>query len=1343
MNDAEPKRTVAAPGPSSQDSQRTGDYVPASETSGEAADSVRTTPSGPPRSNDKPAHSPPGFEILGELGRGGMGIVFKAKQSKLNRIVALKMILADEHVSSDARQRFQVENRAVARMQHPNIIQVFEVCEWDGQPFCALEFCAAGSLAERLKQGPLPARDCATLVEKLSQAMAHAHGHSVVHRDLKPANILLAGEPGSPIGQCEPKVSDFGLAKQLDEDDVQTHSGAILGTPCYMAPEQALGKAKDCGAAADVWALGGILYACMTGRPPFRGKNTVETLDMVRQHDPEPPSRIDSKLPRDLETICLKCLRKEPEKRYAGAVELAEDLRRFLNFEPILARPMGRAERAARWVRRHPATVIAAASLLIALIGSGIGYGLWKQRDAAREQARIVREANEEKVEYFAGLVRRFGEPEGLTSLSEEDANRRLSVYRFTRKGGTLLRIDIVNSYLPNEFAYLVNPSRWVLNLDIRMDLNYLESQKSWNSRERSLHLLRDSEGKLIGEEMRDAYGQLQWGCTWIDRDRVCRVSEVTEQGQTRRKDTKYLRFVWSADGLAREIWETDADGRTLQRPGQWSGARLEYDAAGSIRKLSCLDERGTETAIIGKATGVVLDRDERDRVNRIGLVDADGKPTTIPLNSASQVKIRYDDSGGMEFAMFDPSDEPAALLFTYHKYVLKFRNEGREIERHYLGLGGTFVKGSRERFDDHGNDVESTSIDAAGRAWMPKGQIVVRESKRYDERGALLEERWFRLAPDGSFLLVNLNDVQTRTREQWHFDAEGKPAVNLKFGFHRVLVRSDEKGNALETTYFDIVGQPMLSSLGRHRGTIAYNAMGKPVEFAYFGTDGRMIRDKNGNVKVTTTYSDVGERLEECFWTLTADGKVVVHYRRDGHGRRTEESKFDSAGRPVLSNEDWHRIKEEYDAAGNKIAVAYFDLDGRPTLGPFGRHRVTQAYDGKGKKIEQVHFGLDGRIARDQSGDIKATFKYDAAGERIESCWWTMTHEGKTALRIRRNGQEKILEEAFFDSAGRPIVGKDGWHRITHEYDTAGRATAAAYFDLNAKPMSGPKGYHRWTQAFDAKGRKTEQLLFGTDGEAARGKEGESRVTWEYDAAGALKETRWWTLTHEGKLALLSRTDARGKMLEQVLFDAKGRPELHETEGWNRIRIKYDSAGNAIETAMFGLDDKPVALKGNTHAKRVAKYDGANLREEAYFDVADKPAMHINGFHRLTREYDKHAKPCVEAFFGLAGEPVAHAATGAHRWTMQRDERGNEIEGGYFGTDGKAMRSTSTGIHRWTTKYDDRNRKAAMYFFDETGKPVENKKGYHRTVWDHTNPDAVNQTYFDRAGKPVVPSNE
>ncbi|WP_422928005.1 WD40 repeat domain-containing serine/threonine protein kinase [Singulisphaera sp. PoT] len=301
--------------------------------------------------DDQPGSLPtiPGYTLLEELGRGGMGVVYKARPERLSRLVALKMILAGEFAGAEAAARFYAEAEAVARLQHPQVVQIFRIGDYKGHPYLEMEFVEGGSLADRLDGTPWRPKEAARLVESLALAVHHAHRRRIIHRDLKPANILLTTD-------ATPKLTDFGLAKSLGTDEGLTRTDSIIGSPSYMAPEQTGGNAQEVGPATDVYALGAILYELLTGCPPFRAATVLETLELVKTTEPASFSRIQPGLPMDIETIALKCLQKEPARRYASAEALAADLRRFIAGEPVLARPIGSVERWFKWARRRPLT---------------------------------------------------------------------------------------------------------------------------------------------------------------------------------------------------------------------------------------------------------------------------------------------------------------------------------------------------------------------------------------------------------------------------------------------------------------------------------------------------------------------------------------------------------------------------------------------------------------------------------------------------------------------------------------------------------------------------------------------------------------------------------------------------------------------------------------------------------------------------------------------------------------------------------------------------------------------------------------------------------------------------
>jgi TolB-like protein/Flp pilus assembly protein TadD len=309
------------------------------------------------------------YELLEQIGRGGQGVVFRARQKSLNRVVALKVINLGQWASKAHVKRFRREAEAAARLEHPSIVPIYEVGERDGSCYFSMKFVEGGQLDEVAKRKPMPPRSAVELIAKVAQTVHYAHDHGILHRDIKPGNILLDANG-------EPHLTDFGLARLVESESSVTQTLDVLGTPSYMAPEQAVGNNAAVSSATDVYGLGAVLYQLLTGQPPFAGGTTYETVKLLEDTEPRPPRLLNPKVDRDLSTICLKCLEKDPRRRYPSALALAEDLERWLKHEPIQARHTGVFARGTKWVRRNPTSALLAASLIA--LAAAAGWIVWK-----------------------------------------------------------------------------------------------------------------------------------------------------------------------------------------------------------------------------------------------------------------------------------------------------------------------------------------------------------------------------------------------------------------------------------------------------------------------------------------------------------------------------------------------------------------------------------------------------------------------------------------------------------------------------------------------------------------------------------------------------------------------------------------------------------------------------------------------------------------------------------------------------------------------------------------------------------------------------------------------------
>jgi serine/threonine protein kinase len=915
----------------------------------------------------------PGYEILGELGRGGMGVVYRARHLALKRLVALKMIRPGD-AGPEELERFRVEAEAVARLQHPHIVQIFEIGAPNGLPFMALELVEGECLARHLDGQPVPGTEAARLIRTLARAAHYAHQHGIVHRDLKPANVLLefsrepgasatALAPGSWLNAGVPKVTDFGLAKLLDAPAALTQTGAILGTPSYMAPEQAGGKGQAIGPAADVYALGAILYELLTGRPPFEAATPLDTLLQVVREEAVPPHRREPRVPRDLDTICRKCLEKDPHRRYVSAADLAGDLESFLNHEPIRARPPRWWEQGARWVRRRPAAALAGLALALALTAAAAGYWLWHQlqvRDRADAEARAVH------VAYFAHLMDRRGVMQGIDPLTAEQAHHRQVTYKVYRRGGRVERIDVVNG------SQALTGRHFLLAF---LDRN---QRPGAGERECSYHYQRDRQGYVTRVVARAKTGRSVWTLHF--------TSPTTAHYTDRRgfprpragSGAAYVRFVWSKEGWPREVWYLDPTGRRKPDRNGVYGEKREYDRRGHLTRLTYVDRRGRPARSKDRVAGFRASYDERGNRTGVAFFGVTGRPAVFQ-NGAHRWQTRFDRWGNpVEERYFDTAGKPVGIQGGLARVVFRYDARGNQVEETYFGpadrpaLHPLGYHRAELRYDDRGNPRVLAYFDRQGRPTLTIAGYH-RAQFRYDRADRAVAMSLF--GKDGR-PVCDLQGIHRWTKRYDHkgnctavnsFGTDGRPALH-KEGFAKKTLEYDRRGNQTAEAYFGRAGKPVVITHGYHRWKAAYDGRNNQVELAFWGAAGRPCRHPLGYHKWKARYDAFGNQPEMAFFGTKGEPVVLREgfhkwvKRFDDCQRLAEIAFFGSDGKPVMLPTGYHKQSTRYDRRDNPIERRYFGPDGRPTLPPFGFTRLTTTYNRRNQATDERAYDLKGK---------------------------------------------------------------------------------------------------------------------------------------------------------------------------------------------------------------------------------------------------------------------------------------------------------------------------------------------------------------------------------------------
>jgi hypothetical protein len=1289
------------------------------------------------------------YEVLGRLGEGGMGIVYQARHVPTQRLVALKL-MRDGLASAAHFERFRREADTMKKLRHPNIVQLLDAGQHDGRPFFVMELITGGGLDRQLQGQPQPALHAAQAVEALARAVHDAHTAGVIHRDLKPSNVLVTSEGAL-------KITDFGLAKRLDVDLRQTTSGAVLGTPAYMSPEQAAGQVRQIGPPADVWALGVILYEMLTGELPFTGSTPFETLQQVCGADPRPPAQLQPDCPRDLETICLKCLHKEPARRYTSALELADDLRNFQEDRPIKARPVGLGERLLKWRRRNPVkTVLGATVLLLLVVGAVAGTWYW-------DRYRRI------KVAHFANLVSRFGVKEGVGKLTAEEVKRRRFSYKVYRRGGRVVRIDVVNGQ--GELTAEHSTTPWL----VRGDTDVTAGTK----RECRFEYRRNEQGEVVEEWAFDHQGNVVWVLHSPSRNAAFYANEhgtpeapgapaaqQLDRGTgfpeaRTRSGAGYLRFArWSPEGFAEEVHYLDRDGALHPDDGGVFGARYAHDERGLVVRQTYLGKNGEPaTHGLAKYATETTRYDDKGSPIEQAYFGPDDRPT-LNKDGVARVRMQYDERGNRtELAFFGPDGQPTLHRIGAHRVTARYDERGNQVENAVFGTDGrpTLTRDGIHKMtaehDPRGHRIVETCFGVDDRPTLNK-DAVHRIASRYDENGNRIEKADFGL--------------------------DGRPVLN-KQGYHKVVGERDERGRLIGLSYFGVDGKPVLNKDGAHRRTARLDERGNAIDVACFGGDGRAVLDKKGAHRIRLKLGPAGNTSEEAYFgrddepILTPGGYHKTVSRRDNRGNLIELALFDARGKPALHRLGYHKVKSEYDDRGNLCATAFFGLGDEPVrcrppsareievelddrasqlvalakdalaatgdARKKGPHLVRMKHDEGGKRIEKALFDVDGRPIVDEEGIHKITTRYDQRGNAREQAFFgaddrPALRQGHARARAKYDERDQLTEVAFFDAAGKPARASNGTHGYRARHDARGNRIETSYFGGHGKPCRHKDGHAGFAERYDRRDNAVEMTFFGLDGKPARTVAGWAKVRSQYDERDNLTEmtaldaknrprqTLRFDTLGQTRYAILylsaAEAAAHGKgvaqkhvrlnekrqIAERLFTDAAGKLVL-TSQGYAGVALKYDRGGNLSEVAHFGPDRRPIAPPGAA-ARQTMRYDRrGNLTEVAYFDAKGKPAPTRDGTAKLGHKYDDHDRTIETTSYDEEGRPLLVLAfDGAGRVTQKTawlpPPKGDD---------------PGPGVHRARYVLDGKNRLREVAYVGKDGKLVTTTNGYARCV--------------------------
>ena len=1285
----------------------------ASEDEGE--DFLRAVAASPSRAPDSTRGEAPTrlahFRIVGRLGSGGMGVVYRAHDETLQRDVALKVLPSISARDPERRKRFLREARVAASLVHPNVAVVYQVGEAEGRVYIAMELVDGTTLRSRLSGGALLAATAREWAVQMAQGLAAAHAKGIVHRDLKPENVMV-----TPTNVA--KLLDFGLAKsgwatdsesELGTADTEaqiTREGEILGSSAYMSPEQALGLALD--ARSDVFSFGIVLYEMLCGRRPFGGKTPGEVRAAIARDEPLAP---DPDVDAELGQVAMRCLAKKVDERFvdAGAVLGAlapqvptNDLERSGRASSAVSRSTHAPPRPRRSVR---ARTMALGLLGVALVGGGVfAYG------AARAP----------RVRYCVSRTHTSDGPRCAFERSADSLPKRFfPIFRFTEQGERAVRVETLSvGGVPIE-------------------------REDW---------IRDDSGAVREVKVYDRFGANTRWERWSDGGR--RVDYVDIDGKTPRHEhrddrvTSEQRELDSERRLAR-IQFFGASGRP--RPVTLGSGGDNVGAYGLTSKYGKTPGYYTEEAWLGPDGAPATNAQGFASVRRedTGIpfpdgrfFDLDGRPAVS--NGFHRIHIFTEDDDFRGAAFFGLHDEPVLLfsqgLHEYHqewdptKRVLRetvldanghtpplvrglwitsdtqfYDDHGNLVRVEYLdGQGNRVVTNrgaavDRYKYDEQGHETLFEELDVAGNLVQNVDGFARREEKR-DAHDNPLEYRYYdetgHLAPwkeGGTIVRATFDDRDLKLTSS-SFDAQERPIADIH-GVFSEHDRYDRLRNLVEVAYFGTDGKPAVSDEGFAFKRFTYDQNDDLVSVSYFDTSGAPTLASSSYATTTLKNDENGLPIEEHFLdvhgdaTLTKEAYASVTRQRSRDGDVIEESYFGKRGEPVLREGGYARKTTTYDVRRRPIEIALFDAAGTPVRGTDGWSVERTTYDENGLLIRIDHLDASRTLALDAKGRASVVKTYDARANLTDESTLgadgkpVVTPEGFATKRTTYDERDEVVAEELLGSDGKATSGKAGWSVRRVRYDDFGNMVEEAFFDETHAPVA-PKeiGYASKRQRFDARRRLIEVAYFDVRGVPSKGPEGAAIVRYERDGYGRAVETRYLdgmrmpAPSKDGCLVLHSKFDDAGRLVDERFVDADGaaRPandgcaghhtaydalgrKIEETcldtkagptfstSGWAVRRTVHDAHGNSVEIATFAPDG---TLHGDKDkiARTENQFDERNLiTETAFFDDKGKRAHDASGAYIRRFTYDEAGKKTAEQAFDAREHLVSSKAAPRH----------------------------------------------------------------------------------------------